>query len=186
MSTAARLHADPCGGEGAPVDEGVIEVLEEDDGQAPDEQEVSRYLDMSEDELFREIGRALEPPDGRHGQEAIRGAPWRTRGQQWFEDHKQEIRTSICGNQAVKVSARKEDRISLVSNICDCLLATRGWPPVLSVAALVVRCGIKEICDGYTEAEGGPTQPATSAWNISLPAGRPEGRSDRTDVPPGR
>jgi hypothetical protein len=103
------------------------------------------YLELEEDSLYIEIGRASHADEGvQFGPEtAIR------EGRRWFELHKAKLRDKICREWdycSKRKQKRWQDTGALGVAIADLIVAATGGVPPLAVTALLIRIGLDEFC----------------------------------------
>lgn len=109
--------------------------------------EVEKFLAMDSDELFIQIGYALES-DGL-GLDEIDDDEAKDLGHTWIEDNKPKFREILCKSdviQSISSSSNSSD-IMVVAAVADYIigLSFGGVPPV-AVACLLVKVGIDKLC----------------------------------------
>jgi hypothetical protein len=107
--------------------------------------EMEYYMSLDVDALLVTIGRTSVgaggfqfSPDTAHKE-----------GERWFEWKKAAFRRLICdqwGYAKRRSHTRLQDRVTLALAIADLICTEVGGPPVFSVAALLVKIGLDDLC----------------------------------------
>lgn len=100
---------------------------------------------MDDDELFEELGRSLLGEGSGMGEQD--DEHYALFGRKWFKDKLPELRERLCGNKAVKTTAKTSAAVDLAT-VGDALASMFGHPTFSIVAVLVMRTGLHKLCAG--------------------------------------
>ena len=107
--------------------------------------QVEYYLNLDIDDLHVEIGRAVSDRDG------VQYAPGTAiaKCREWIESYGPQIQQLICVEWEYckkRSDKRLKDRVTLIVSIADLIIALGGGIPVLSIATLLFRMGLDDLC----------------------------------------
>ena len=81
----------------------------------------------------------------------------RERFQHWYQEHRQKLAAVICGSERVRDNASNPDRLVLGSCVFDAINGLVPWVVAATVAALIIKRGVKNICKEAWEQKGAHT-----------------------------
>jgi hypothetical protein len=104
------------------------------------------YLDLSEEELAAELGAQLLGAGRQFGSEDFER--YRALGDRWFREHLGEIRSAVCADARLQALYERGDMNRLVeaATIADALSAMMGGVPLGAASALVMKYGLSRLC----------------------------------------
>ena len=117
----------------------------------------TKYLHMSEDQLYVELGRAVDPP--RDGKQSLPAVLHAEGGRIWFRKAMDAISPVLCNSVAVKACAEPSVHTH-EKVVCVCvMLETVAHPilkgaPLITLSVLLVRLGLYNVCKPFWEVPG--------------------------------
>ncbi len=105
--------------------------------------EIQRLMNLSEDELYLDIGLAANPDlnfldkERKYIEEV---------GRNWFKNNVNKIKRVICKEEVID-SLSKDDKLMLISAIADLLAGLYLEVSPVTVAVLVVKQGVNNLCE---------------------------------------
>jgi hypothetical protein len=102
-------------------------------------------LNLTEEELFIELGRQLHPRMAN----PLDPKELASRGMKWFEGKKNQIQAIVCKSEITKSIMKEEDNIKILTLIADGIaISILGNLPVspFTIGAIVLKIGLKEFC----------------------------------------
>ena len=109
---------------------------------------IERLVDMSDGELYSELGRELLGGGAGFGGEDLARA--RRYARQWFDERLEQLTREVCSNRAVRQMLEHEtgDRLTEIAVVVDAMDSLNGHPSAVVVAVIVVRRGLEALCSG--------------------------------------
>ncbi len=101
---------------------------------------------MSDEDLYRELGRTVTSDDFGAGRPSSRELI--RRGRAWLTAEWGTIRTAVCADPRVQafIADENSEARALFGAVVDCLLALFKTLPVALIATLIIRMGITNMC----------------------------------------
>ncbi len=110
------------------------------DGLSPSDQALAdAAFRASEDELLVALGEALAGGEARD----LQPRDLRARAEAWLRRNHERLRTAICGHPDLP---ELEDSVMDVAAIADLLAASLDRPTAFTVAAILIKRGIRLLC----------------------------------------
>ena len=107
-------------------------------------------IDKSEAELYETLGKELTSKQAF----PLSGAEALGRGKAWFNAHLTAFRSVICSESSFKFLTEENDTKTAMIAVAELIAkVTTGVAPV-TVAALLVKIGVKKICQNRPATEG--------------------------------
>ena len=105
-----------------------------------------QLLQLTEDDLFESLGKHLTARQAF----PLTKLQMVERGKQWFTAKLALFRTNICP-KVPQILTQDSDEKTVILSIADIIAnAVIGAPPIM-VAALIVKIGVKNLCQGSTQ-----------------------------------
>ena len=116
--------------------------------------ERDQLIEMTEDEIFAQIGRTLLADE--FGAVRLNNHEAARAGRSWFESVLPSIRSRICGNAAIEAhltgNIAAARNAALLAVLDTCLNGMFAGFPVATISHAVVVYGIHKICKGAADA----------------------------------
>jgi hypothetical protein len=106
--------------------------------------EAMRVLALEKDELYLELGEAVDDAPG-----GFRKSPNEliAIGQFWLSANLSKLRDEFCSNSTVQALRKNDDSIRLVITLSNFVIVPFEGFPTMVVAALLLKIGLDSICE---------------------------------------
>jgi hypothetical protein len=105
--------------------------------------EENKLLDLSKDELFKEIGKSLYTGVGILG---FNDNSFIKLGKQWYRENIEAIKKHICTEEFKEKLRDENDKKSMLLLIADTLSSLSIQIPLFTLSVLLLKLNIEEVC----------------------------------------